>query len=310
MTRFVYDQFYKDYLDGFLNKCGSVEIDKRVSSEVKQIDVWFVPNPDLSAHRSTLGFLGRMAATRSIFEPFHSPATPGEICDCMVKLRYVCNQEQREANRSRRQVAWQDFPRLWVLTPTASKGLLSGLNAKLDKSWESGVYTLGKTLRTAIVVIHQLPENSETLWLRLMGNGSTQSRAIEELKALPPEHPNREMTLELLLNFYEHLSEDRNLDEAGSNLVMQLEPLLDKKLEKKFQEGEQQGIQQGEQRGRRIMIESGLQVSFGELDAELASVAEQMVALPPEDTIRLIMQLPQLSRSDLLARFSKPAEED
>jgi hypothetical protein len=35
-------------------------------------------------------------------------------------------------------------------------------------------------LTTAIIVLHQLPETPETLWLRLLGRGGTRSRAIDE----------------------------------------------------------------------------------------------------------------------------------
>ncbi|MGK7900229.1 MAG: hypothetical protein AB4352_02235 [Hormoscilla sp.] len=317
MTRFLYDQFFKDCLDGFLNQYGEVQIDKRVTSEVRQIDVWFVPNPEKSKHRSTLGLLGRMAATRAIFEPFHSAATVDEICDCMVKLRDVCSQEKREASRSGsgrsgRRVKREELPRLWVLTPTASKRLLSEFKATIDESWMDGVYFLGKVFRTAIVVIHKLPNTPETLWLRLLGKGKIQSQAIEQLNALPPEHPLREMTLELLLNFHEHLSERKDLDAGGNQLVMQLEPLWKTKLEKTFQEGEQrgilEGIVQGEQRLRRAMFQNLLQVRFGDLDAELASVLEQMSVWSLEDSSRLIMELPQLSREELLARFPKSSQ--
>ena len=307
MTRFIYDQFFKDYLDGFLNKCGSVEIDKRVTSEVMQIDVWFVPNPELSKHRETLGLLGRMAATRAIFEPFHSAATPDEICDCMVKLRYVCSQEKREANRTGRKVTWEEYPRLWVLTPTASKALLSEFSAKLDNKWMPGVYFLTKILRTAIVVIHKLPETPETLWLRLLGKGTKQERAIKELQALPPDHPNRQMTVDLLVNFRANLAERQDLDSGGNKLVMQLKPLLDMKLEdtlrEGIQQGEQRGIQQGALQERRAMLQNLLVFRFGDLDAELTAIVEQMLALPPADLTSLIMQLSQLSRGDLLARF-------
>jgi len=339
MTRFLYDQFFKDCLDGFLNQYGEVQIDKRVTSEVRQIDVWFVPNPEKSKHRSTLGLLGRMAATKAIFEPFHSAATADEICDCMVKLRDVCSQEKREASRSGRsgsRVKREELPRLWVLTPTASKRLLSEFKATIDGSWMEGVYFLGKVFRTAIVVIHKLPNTPETLWLRLLGKGKIQSQAIEQLNALPPEHPLREMTLELLLNFHEHLSERQDLDAGGNQLVMQLAPLWKTKLEQKFQEGEQRGILEGEQRGiqrgilegeqrgiqqgiqqgivqgeqrlRRAMFQNLLQVRFGDLDAELASVVEQMSALSLEDSSRLIMELPQLSREELLARFPESSQ--
>ncbi|MEL4897353.1 hypothetical protein P9B04_18165, partial [Crocosphaera sp. Alani8] len=43
MTRFIYDQFSKDLLETLLLPYGVVEGAKRVSSEVREIDVWFVP---------------------------------------------------------------------------------------------------------------------------------------------------------------------------------------------------------------------------------------------------------------------------
>lgn len=311
MTRFIYDQFHKDYLDEFLKNCGEVQIDMRVPSEVREIDVWFVPNPEKSAQRQTLGLLGRMAATSAIFEPFHSAARADEICDCMVKLRDVCRQEQRGDRRQGQKP--KELPRLWVLTPTASTALLSEFGAKLDESWLPGIYFLAKKFRTAIVVIHKLPYIPETLWLRLLGKGRIQAQAIEELKALPPEHPNREMTLKLLLNFRQNLfaRQDLDLDLVGSNLVMQLTPLLDMQLEEKLREGEQRGIQQGIQQGalqgiqqeRRLTIENLLKFRFGEIDASLVGVVEQMLTLSSEDFVRLIMELPQLSRSDLVSRF-------
>jgi murein endopeptidase len=36
----------------------------------------------------------------------------------------------------------------------------------------------------AVVAIHQLPVNTETLWLRLLGNARVQQQAIEEVQAL------------------------------------------------------------------------------------------------------------------------------
>ncbi|MBC6452034.1 MAG: hypothetical protein GDA43_01540 [Hormoscilla sp. SP5CHS1] len=306
MTRFIYDQFHKDYLDEFLKCCGEVQIDMRVPSEVREIDVWFVPNPEKSAQRQTLGLLGRMAATSAIFEPFHSAATADEICDCMVKLRDVCRQEQRSGRRQGQKGT--ELPRLWVLTPTASTALLSEFGAKLDKSWLSGVDFLPKKLRTAIVVIHKLPYIPETLWLRLLGKGRIQTQAIDELKALPPEHPNREMTLKLLLNFHQNLSARQDLDLVGRKFVMQLAPLLDMQLEEKLREGIQQGIQQGAQQGaqqeRRLTIENLLKFRFGDIDASLVGLVEQILALSSEDFARLIMELPQLSRSDLVSRLA------
>ncbi len=44
--------------------------------------------------------------------------------------------------------------------------------------------------RTEIVAINvQLPSTPETLWLRLLGNGSTQQQAIAEVLNFPVDHP-------------------------------------------------------------------------------------------------------------------------
>lgn len=44
MTRFIHDQFAKDYLEQLLSPYGEVQAPRRVSGEMRQIDVWFAPN--------------------------------------------------------------------------------------------------------------------------------------------------------------------------------------------------------------------------------------------------------------------------
>jgi hypothetical protein len=48
------------------------------------------------------------------------------------------------------------------------------------------------------VVIHQLPEIPETLWLRILGRGRVQERAIVQLSNLSTDSPVRAIALELL----------------------------------------------------------------------------------------------------------------
>ena len=185
----------------------------------------------------------------------------------------------------------------------------------------AGVYFLASALRSAIVVIHQLPVIPETLWLRILGKGRVQRRAIDELEALPEENPNRSATLTLLYNLREHLEARQEIDEGERELIMRLAPLFDEKIEQIAREseqrgieqgiqqgiqlGEQRGIQQGEQQERRSMIQNLLRFRFGELDEELVRVAEQILALSTEELTALILQLSQLSREELLAGFSE-----
>jgi hypothetical protein len=43
MTRFIHDEFAKDYLEELLSPLGKVKTSRKVSGEIKEVDVWFVP---------------------------------------------------------------------------------------------------------------------------------------------------------------------------------------------------------------------------------------------------------------------------
>jgi HigB_toxin, RelE-like toxic component of a toxin-antitoxin system len=72
---------------------------------------------------------------------------------------------------------------LWILTPTLSDRILAGMGAKLElEVWGEGVYVMPSSLKTGLVVIHQLPQTPETLWFRLLGKGKVQERAIKQVE--------------------------------------------------------------------------------------------------------------------------------
>lgn len=54
--------------------------------------------------------------------------------------------------------------------------------------------------------------------------------------------------------------------------------------------------------GQREIIENILKVRFGALDEQLGSIVDPLLALPPEEYTRLLLEL---SHEDLLARFSQ-----
>ena len=92
----------------------------------------------------------------------------------------------------------------------------------------------------------------------------------------------------------------QDIDVEDRELIMELSPLYLERLEDATQEGMQKGIQQGIQQGKRLMVESLLQVYFGEIDEELAQLIEPLIQLEPIEIARLIMLL---DRSQLLAHF-------
>ncbi|MCU0518084.1 MAG: hypothetical protein MUC60_14720 [Oscillatoria sp. Prado101] len=76
MTRFVHDQFAKQYLKELLSPVGQVETSRDRLGEVRQIDVWFAPSSPPADVTSTLGLLGKFAAAPAVFEPFRNAVSP------------------------------------------------------------------------------------------------------------------------------------------------------------------------------------------------------------------------------------------
>lgn len=257
MTRFVHDEFAKDYLEELLKPYGQVKSSSKISGEIKEIDVLFTPLVQQTSNLEVLGLLGRFAEFPAILEPFRNAASSDEICDCIQKLLEVKALLRRDAKANKIRLQDSDIPKLWVLTPTASPALLSSFNVNQKSGWLPGVYFLGDALRTAIVAIHQLPQTPETLWLRILGRGSTQSQAIMELQALPSNHPFQKATLELVYNLRENLRINQNLESDDRELIMRLEPLYQQDRERAKQEGQQDLIIR--QLNRRL----------GEIDASL-----------------------------------------
>jgi hypothetical protein len=184
MTRFVHDQFAKDLLEELLSPLGEVQPSRKIRAEVREVDLWFSPSSQATIPSAALGLLGRFALQPASFEPFRSAVSEHEICDCLLKLLELRGEMVRQAKREKIPLEMSSLPKLWILTPTASDRLLESFYARSDlDSWPCGVYFLGQALRTAIVAIHQLPTTPETLWLRILGKGTVQQKAIDELES-------------------------------------------------------------------------------------------------------------------------------
>jgi len=162
LTRFIYDEFSKDYLEMLFSDYGLAEAGKTVASEVLEIDVYFSPNSPEPL--PNLGLLGRFAQTRALFEPYRNAVTPDQILDCLGKLIAVRQDLRREANRQNQKLETAREPRLWILTPTASRRIVQGFKAELKTEWGEGVYFMAEFFGTALVVILNplmLPDNRE-----------------------------------------------------------------------------------------------------------------------------------------------------
>ena len=141
-------------------------------------------------------------------------------------------------------------------------------------------------------MIHQLPENEETLWLRVLGKGGTQKRAVEELTELPKNNPFRENLLEILADWRKNLELRDNLSREEEEVIMNLSPAY------------LQQIEDWKQEERFSLITSLLEGRFGSLDAELSGVVAKIANIPISERTELLLSLGNLSREELLQRLS------
>jgi hypothetical protein len=299
MTRKPHDQFAKQFLEELLSPLGKVETNKEVIDEARQIDVLFSPAPTSSAQAQSLGLLGRIAVLNTaLLEPFRNQPSKTEVRNCLLKLLTVIADSQRQAKRENTTLAEDNLARLWILSPSVSPGLLSSFDAKLKvKNWLPGVYFLSDSLRTAIIAINELPVTEETLWFRLLGRGTVQQQAVQELVALPPENLVRRNVLEIVYKWRINVMTQQELTEDDRELMMNLTQAYEEARAQAVQEGVQQGLQLA----RRQVVENLLRYRFGSVDEELAKVVESLLQLSPEEFTPLCLEL---SREELLARFS------
>jgi len=113
------------------------------------------------------------------------------------------------------------------------------------------VYCLDEALKTNIIVINQLPQTPETLWLRILGKGKTQERAINELITLPESAPKKSDILELLFSLRITIEKQKELTEDDRELLMYLSPAYLERRQAILWEGRQEGIAIGIREGRQ-----------------------------------------------------------
>jgi hypothetical protein len=195
-----------------------------------------------------------------------------------------------------------ELPFLWILTPTCSKNKLDGFRATLKDDWETGVYFLGESHKTAIVAINQLPKNQDTLWLRVLGNGETQKQAVQELITVSTENQCNYL-LEILASWRKNIEINTNINDEDRELIMTLSPAYLKQREEWREEGLQTGLQTGRQEELRLIVGSLLTARFGNLDEELLAVVTSIMELSLTERTDLLLNLSQLSREELLAKF-------
>lgn len=239
---------------------------------VLQLDVFFIPDKPVPTTPETLGLLGKLAQQSCLFEVYRNAVQATQIRECISKLFSVHENEIRKAKRDQIPLNSIKLPILWILSPTVSPKTLAQFYAQPQDDWLEGIYFPPVGLFTGIVAIHQLPVTRETLWLRILGRGKVQTKAIQELKALPDGDSYRDSILELVYGLLKSLEANQRqsakpkLEE--NQLIMTLRTAFRDKLAATERQGFEQGMQQGMQQEINLIIRL-LKAKIGNLSPNL-----------------------------------------
>lgn len=281
MSQFPHDDFVKEYLPELIKDYGQVSSGKKIASQTKEIDVFFQPYNKIDNESNQLGLLRKLLHKTCLFEVYRNSVKAHQIIECLGKLADVKRSIARENKKKNKD---EEEVNLWILTPTLSDKILNSFQAKKHENWESGIYFLAPALSAGIIVVHQLPVNEDTLWLRMLGKGKVQEKAIAELNALPKSNIYRDSVLELVSNLFTMLQLNREkkqeLTTEDLELIMKLSPIYKARLDEVKQEGISEGIQQGLQQGiqqEATLVVRQLKRKIGQLSPNLEA---RVMSLP------------------------------
>jgi hypothetical protein len=293
MTRFVHDQFAQEYLPHLLANYGIVTPSANITAEIRQVDVLFTPTNSVPITPETLGLLGKLVQQTCLLEIFRNPVQPQEITSCAGKLFDYQNQQIRQKKREQILKKEEKLPFLWLISPTVSGRILEQCGAEETEEFGKGIYICPPIWHTGIVVVHKLPIHLSTLWLRILGRGKVQKKAILELKSLSSTHPYRDDVLELIYNLLSIIEANRQkgeiLAKEDQEFLMKLSPIYLQQLEAKKLEGLQEGRQEGRQEGQ----EEGIIIN---LRANIISLLEKRFHTVSPELVSRINSLQEVSK--------------
>jgi hypothetical protein len=279
MAQYKHDRFFKFYVQALYKTKGETRKNIQVrNDEDLEIDCMFVAQSDkfgwqqedlglfdqLMKKHSTIivehysGYLNQKNLNVSVTRKnLYWEPKEAELIEA-ARIELQLNKSEPLPKDARAQIEVQN-PYTWVLVVNCGDKLLNLCEAKPLTEYGDGVYELSKFLRMGIVVIDQLPEGEDTLWLKMLGDKDSARRAFGEIEQLSPNRREKNDIIKTSLKYCVYLRglPTESLTEEEQDFMRTMEQ-VDAWLEAEIAEAEQKAKQANQQEIALRMLQENI----------------------------------------------------
>jgi hypothetical protein len=204
MAQYKHDRFFKFYIQSLYRSKGNTIKNVQIhNDEDLEIDLVFVGDLNREGWRKQdLGLFDRLMQTHPtvIVEHYSNYLEGVDLDDCITRKNLYWRYERKGLIKAAKsalnltnsqqlpkpEIAQIDRnnPFTWVLTVNCGRQILQDCAAQVHPEFPLGVYLLPNQLRMGIVIIEQLAEIPEHLWLKMLGNRASARRAFRDIDQL------------------------------------------------------------------------------------------------------------------------------
>ena len=295
------DQLGKNILHDLLSLRGGAWTETEVPpGDALRIDLWFVPDETRRDVKTGLtGILARMADAAACIELWSDGLDVDEFHACLHK-RYAWHR----ALESRDKRKWQ-LPTLWHVCAGCPENAIKKFGLELDPAGPSGVYRMEREVfDVRLIVIPELPRVRETVLLRLLGRTPARRRALEDLKALPPDALERTLADRWLVRLKYEVPESAVVSQDDQELIMDVQAWLEERDRKLVQDSEAQALRKGRFAPLRHLFERRLRRELTK--AEQAALSRRLDTDGVDRVSDVVLDLSPDALADWLAKTNEP----
>jgi hypothetical protein len=203
-----------------------------------------------------------------------------------AKANLDLTSSQRLSKEARQQIEEQN-PFTWILTVNCSEKLLASCYAQPATELGAGVYRLAPIFRMGIVIIEELVDSPETIWLKMLGNKNSAQIAFESIKQLSPDRREKKDIISACIKYCVYLKdiptdsltpEDEDFMKTMAQIDAWYEAEINKAELKGKLEGKLEGKIEGKLEGKIESASAIIRAKFGAsfLTPQIVSQLEQL----------------------------------